>query len=96
MLIMKRKLPTLKTCIVLDLIGCVSYLLLPFGPVWAVISGIIFYFLFGKKFGLLGGVFSFVEELLPGVDFIPTFTIAWIIRKHEMEKTFISHRKNAF
>ena len=86
---MKRKLPSLKTCIILDLIGCFSYIILPFGPIWAVISGIIFYFLFGRKFGLFGGIFSFIEELFPGIDFIPTFTIAWVIRKHEIEKLLL-------
>ena len=82
----RRTLPELKTCIILDVIGCVSYVIPPFGPVWAFISGIIFYFMFGKKFGVMGGVFSFIEELIPGVDFIPTFTIAYFIRKNEIEK----------
>lgn len=90
---MKRKLPSLKTCIILDLIGCCSYIILPFGPIWAVISGIIFYFLFGRKFGLLGGIFSFIEELFPGIDFIPTFTIAWVIRKYEIEKFLLPSSK---
>lgn len=90
---MKRKLPQLKICIVLDIIGCLSYLVLPFGPLWAFLSGVIFYFLFGKKFGVLGGIFSFIEELLPGIDFIPTFTIAWLIRKHEIEKLLVKPGK---
>jgi len=69
----------------------VSYLLPVIGEtedvLWAPLSAIIFYFLFGKKkFGLLGGVFSFLEEISPGFDFIPTFTIAWLIRKKEIEK----------
>ncbi len=83
---MTRKLPELKTCIILDVTGCVSYIVPLFGPVWAFLSGIIFYFMFGKKFGVMGGVFSFIEELIPGVDFIPTFTIAYFIRKNEIEK----------
>ncbi len=87
---MKRKLPSLKTCIILDVIGCLSYIVLPLGPLWAFLSGVIFYFMFGKKFGILGGIFSFIEELLPGIDFIPTFTIAWFIRKHEIEKLSLS------
>jgi hypothetical protein len=90
---MKRKLPSIKACIILDLIGCFSYAVLPFGPVWAIISGIIFYFLFGRKFGVLGGIFSFIEELFPGIDFIPTFTIAWFIRKHEIDKLLVSPAK---
>jgi hypothetical protein len=90
---MKRKVPSLKICIIIDLIGCFSYIVLPFGPIWAVISGIIFYFLFGRKFGFFGGIFSFIEELFPGIDFIPTFTIAWFIRKHEIEKLLVSPAK---
>jgi hypothetical protein len=87
----KRKRVSLYLCIVLDLIGLTSYLLPVVGEtidfVWAPLSGIIFYFLFGmKKFGLLGGVFSFLEELAPGLDFIPTFTIAWFIKKSEEDK----------
>lgn len=74
----------------LDAIGCASYIVPFFGEfidlVWAPISGIIFYFLFGKRLGVLGGAFSFVEELLPGLDILPTFTIAWFMRKREIEK----------
>ena len=91
---MKRKLPSLKTCIVLDVVGCLSYIFPPFGPVWAFISGVVFYFLFGKRFGVLGGVFSFIEELFPGIDFIPTFTIAWFIRKHEVGNLSQNANKN--
>lgn len=87
----KTRLPGIGLCIILDLIGLTSYLLPVIGEtedlLWAPISGIIFYFLFGKKrFGMLGGIFSFLEEISPGLDFIPTFTIAWFIRKHEIEK----------
>jgi hypothetical protein len=57
---------------------------------WAPISGIIFYFMFGKKLGLSGGVFSFLEEITPGLDFIPTFTIAWFIRKNEINNALRS------
>lgn len=86
-----RKIPSLTTCIVLDLIGMASYLLPFLGEafdfIWAPISGIIFYFLFGmKKFGMLGGLFALIEEISPGFDIIPTFTIAWIIRNRELKK----------
>lgn len=86
----KQTLPSLTTCLILDAIGCASYIVPFFGEfidlVWAPISGIIFYFLFGKRLGLFGGAFSFVEELLPGLDILPTFTIAWFMRKREIEK----------
>lgn len=92
----KTLLPNLKTCIILDVIGCVSYVIPPFGPVWAFISGIIFYFMFGKKLGVFGGMFSFVEELIPGIDFIPTFSIAWYMRKKEIEKDSSERRLKIF
>lgn len=93
------KLPHLTLCILFDLIGLTSYLLPAFGEtidfVWAPISGIIFYFSFGqKRFGMLGGLFSFLEEIAPGLDFIPTFTIAWFIKKREIEKKSESSKNN--
>ncbi len=60
--------------------------------IWAPLSGIVFFSLFGKRLGVLGGMFSFVEELLPGMDFIPTFTIAWYIRKKDIEKDIANTR----
>ena len=86
----KQTLPDITLCIIMDLIGCASYVLPFLGEftdlIWAPLSGIIFYSLFGKRLGVLGGAFSFIEELLPGLDFIPTFTIAWFMRKKEIEK----------
>jgi len=86
----KKFLPSVYLCIVLDLIGMASYLLPVIGEAedlaWAPVSAVIFYFLFGKKkFGFFGAMFSFLEEISPGLDFIPTFTIAWIVRKRELE-----------
>jgi hypothetical protein len=92
----KNRLPNLTTCIILDLIGCLSYIIPPFGPIWAFISGIIFYFMFGKKFGVFGGIFSFLEELIPGIDFIPTFSISWYMRKKEIEKDASQRRLKIF
>ena len=86
----KLSLPSLKTCIILDVIGCFSYIIPPLGPIWAFISGIIFYFMFGRKFGVFGGIFSFLEEMIPGVDLIPTFSIAWALRKNEISKNMNS------
>jgi hypothetical protein len=44
---------------------------------------LIFHGLFGGWRGAPGGVFSFIEEILPGLDFIPTFTIAWLWLRHQ-------------
>jgi hypothetical protein len=42
--------------------------------------------LFGGRFGMLGGVLNFLEEIIPFTDIIPSFTIAWFIRKREVDK----------
>ena len=80
---MKRQ-PSLIFCIVMDLIGYATYAI-PFlgelGDVlWAPISSMIFMASFGGVKGVLGGVGNFIEELLPGTDFIPSFTIMWFIQ----------------
>lgn len=64
-----------------DFIGMVSYFVPIFAEVtdlfWAPISGILLVVMFKGTAGKLAGVFGFIEELLPFVDVIPTFTITW-------------------
>lgn len=78
-----KKQPSLSLCIILDLIGCAAIFAPGVGAIfdvfWAPVSSILFLILFGRK-ATFGAVFSFVEELIPGVDAIPTFTIAWVVR----------------
>ena len=85
-----KPLPPLMLCIILDLIGCMSFSIPLVGEfsdiVWAPLSGFIFYRLYGGKMGLFGGAFSFLEEILPFTDIIPTFTISWFIRSRAMAK----------
>lgn len=80
-----RQRPSLWLCILLDAIGCASYVVPALGElsdiVWAPVSAAIFYFLFGGRVGILGGIVDFLEEAFPATDIIPTFTIAWIYRR---------------
>jgi hypothetical protein len=80
--------PSLLLCIVLDLIGYASYAVPVLGELgdilWAPISALIFYKLFGGWKGAFGGLFNFVEEILPGLDFIPSFTIMWAWQRSTM------------
>ena len=55
--------------------------------VWAPISAFIFYKMFGGRMGMIGGVLNFLEEVIPFTDVIPSFTIAWFIRKNEITAT---------
>jgi hypothetical protein len=95
----ENKLPSLIICIILDIIGYASFSVPILGEfadlIWAPLSGLIFYRLFGGKMGLFGGGFSFLEELLPFTDFIPTFSIAWTMRyfaRPKTEKIITYHR----
>lgn len=70
-------------CLLMDALGYATYVLPVVGElgdiVFAPISGYLFYRFFGGKIGRIGGVLNFLEEASPGLDFIPTFTLAWCV-----------------
>lgn len=59
--------------IVFDLIGMVTFI----DIIWAPISGYLMSKMYAGRKGKIAGIFSFVEEILPGFDIIPSFTIMW-------------------
>jgi len=81
---MFRQRPSLTFCIIMDLIGYASYAIPFFGEIsdilWAPLSAIIFFLSFGGWKGALGSIGNLVEEILPGTDFIPSFTIMWFVQ----------------
>jgi hypothetical protein len=86
-----KPLPSLVQCLVLDFIGSAVILIPVLGElIWAPISAFLFWRMFGFRKGFLGGVFSFIEELIPGLDFIPTFTIMWVIQYARRKKSVLS------
>jgi hypothetical protein len=88
---MKKSSPSLAFCVLMDLIGYASYSIPVLGEfadiVWAPISGYIFYKTFGGAKGMFGGIFNFIEEILPGLDFIPSFTIMWFLQSKKQVNT---------
>lgn len=64
-----------------DAMGLVSYMIPGIGEfsdiIWAPISGWLMTRLYKGKIGQVAGMINFVEELIPGLDIIPTFTIMW-------------------
>lgn len=84
----EKTLPPFLLCVALDLLGMFSYTI-PFvaefaDMIWAPLSSLIYFRLFGGKMGIFGGAFSFLEEALPFTDVIPTFTISWYLRKRAL------------
>ena len=74
-------LPSLGLCLLMDFLGYISYAIPGLGEfsdiIWAPVSAFIFFRMFGGWKGAFGGLFNFVEELMPGLDFIPSFTIMY-------------------
>ena len=93
--IINKPLPNICLCILLDIIGCASFTIPLVGEfsdvVWAPISAFLFYRMFGGRFGRIGAVLNFIEEILPFTDIIPSFTIAWAIRKYFSAKSILPH-----
>lgn len=59
--------------LICDAIGMIPFIDL----IWAPVSGYMMTKLYKGKAGKLAGIFTFIEEFLPGTDFIPSFTIMW-------------------
>ncbi|MEK6450469.1 MULTISPECIES: hypothetical protein [Myroides] len=68
--------------ILMDLLGCITYVFPGIGEVadvvWAPVSAYILAKMYPGKIGKVGAIVNFIEELSPGFDFIPTFTITWV------------------
>jgi hypothetical protein len=84
--------PSLLLCLLLDAIGMLSFTVPLLGEsfdvIWAPVSSLIYLRLFGVKRGWSGSILVFLEEILPGTDFIPTFTLTWLLRRyHRPEST---------
>ena len=75
----------------MDVVGYATYAIPGLGEfadiLWAPISSIIFMISFGGWKGALGGFGNFIEEILPGTDFIPSFTIMWFIQNMQRKNT---------
>jgi len=61
-----------------DALGYVSLIFPPFDIVWAPAAGYLMTRLYKGKTGKIAGVIVFIEEALPWLDIIPTFTLMWI------------------
>lgn len=73
---MDKKYKKLILSIVLDVIG--FFTVIPFDIIWAPISGFIITKMYKGNKGKVAGIISFLEEIIPFLDVIPTFTIMWI------------------
>ena len=68
--------------IVFDAIGMISFTIPYLGEfsdvVWAPMAGFLMTWMYKGNVGKVGGVFTFLEEIIPFTDIVPSFTLVWI------------------
>lgn len=79
---MKNKYTLLIVGVLFDIIGMLSFVVPGVGEfsdvIWAPLASFLIYKMYKGTEGKIGGLVTFVDEILPGVDVIPTFTLMWI------------------
>jgi hypothetical protein len=70
--------------VILDIIGVITV----FDVIWAPLSAYIMTKMYPGGKGKAAGIFLFIEEISPGFDIIPTFTIMWFY-------TYVFNKKEA-
>lgn len=68
--------------LLLDVIGMVSFTIPLVGEftdvIWAPVAAFIMTRMYKGRVGRVAGILTFVEEILPFTDVIPSFTLTWI------------------
>ncbi len=68
--------------ILFDVIGTISFGIPLVGEftdvVWAPVAGFLMTWMYKGKVGKAAGIFTFLEEIIPFTDFVPSFTLMWI------------------
>ena len=77
-----KKTRNLLLGLLFDAIGMASLLFPGLGDVldliWAPLAGWLMTRMYKGKAGQAAGIVTFIEELVPGLDVVPTFTIMWV------------------
>jgi len=85
----KNKYTLLLISILFDAIGLLSFVIPLVGEfsdiIWAPISAYLMIKMYKGIEGKVAGFITLIEEILPGIDVIPTFTLMWIY-KHIIKK----------
>ena len=79
---MNKKYKQLLMGLLFDGIGMLSFVIPFVGEfsdiVWAPLSGWLMTRMYKGSVGKAAGIFTFVEEIIPGFDIIPSFTLMWL------------------
>jgi hypothetical protein len=85
-----NKISKLILGLVLDGVGLLSYVVPVIAEatdiIWAPIAALALAAMYKGSVGKIGGVVAFIEEIIPGLDFIPTFTLTWFYEYYIAKK----------
>ena len=77
-----RKWQFLILGLLLDGIGMLSFVIPGIGEfsdvIWAPLAAWLMTRMYKGKKGQIAGIIAFLEELIPGFDFVPSFTLMWL------------------
>lgn len=77
-----NKYKKLALSLLFDALGYVSFIIPGIGEfsdiIWAPVSAYLMTKLYKGKTGKIAAAIAFLEEAMPGLDVIPTFTLMWL------------------
>lgn len=73
-----KKYQKLIWSLLFDGLGYVSFVFPPFDFIWAPLSAYLMTKMYKGKEGKIAAAITFVEEALPFLDVIPTFSLMWL------------------
>ena len=81
-MIKKKKYKLLLLGLLFDGIGMLSLLMPGIGEftdlIWAPVAGWLMTRMYKGNPGKIAGLIAFIEEIVPGLDIIPSFTLMWL------------------
>jgi hypothetical protein len=73
-----------------DAVGMATYAIPFYAEIldvfWAPVAGFAMTMMYKGSVGKLAGFVALIEELMPGLDFIPTFTLTWLYEYYQDKK----------
>ncbi len=80
-LVKDEKIKKLLLGLLFDGIGMLSFTIPFLGEfsdvVWAPLAGFLMTYMYKGRVGKVAGILTFVEEIIPFTDVIPSFTLTW-------------------
>jgi len=81
---MRNKYVLLFLSLLFDAMGMLSFVVPVIGEsfdvIWAPVAAILIFKMYKGTEGKIAGAVTFIEEAMPGLDIIPTFTLTWIYK----------------